>query len=92
MAVRNAPRGGPLPRFHGEDQLQLPALLVPAERGDALFIKERCIAGDMGVKIVRPSPFKIEMMVCWRYCYGVDAHLSPAVCSARAHFLLDEWH
>jgi hypothetical protein len=36
--------------------------------------------------------FKIEMMVCWRYCYGVDAHLSPAVCSARAHFLLDEWH
>ena len=73
-------------------------MLVPAERGDALFIKERCIAGDMGMKIVRTSPpkniqkrFKIEWC-CWRYCYGVDAHLSPAVCSARAHFLLDEWH
>ena len=37
----------------GEDQL--PALLVPAERGKALFIKERYLAGDMGVKNVRTS-------------------------------------
>jgi hypothetical protein len=37
----------------GEDQL--PALLVPAERGDVLFIKERYLAGDMGVKNVRTS-------------------------------------
>ena len=37
----------------GEDQL--PALLVPAERGKVLFIKERYLAGDMGVKNVRTS-------------------------------------
>jgi len=37
----------------GEDQL--PALLVPAERGGVLFIKERYLAGDMGVKNVRTS-------------------------------------
>jgi hypothetical protein len=33
----------------GEDQL--PALLVPAERGEVLFIKERYLAGDLGVRV-----------------------------------------
>ena len=35
---------------------QLPALLVPAERGEVLFIKQRYPAGDMGVKNVRTLP------------------------------------
>ena len=62
----------------GEDQL--PALLVPAERGDVLFIKERYLAGDMGVKNVRTSTPKknilsssYEMIRCWRTRCVVDA-------------------
>ena len=51
---------------HGEDQL--PALLVPAERGDVLFIKGRYLAGDMGENCAHFYPpktskrFKIEMI------------------------------
>jgi hypothetical protein len=49
----------------GEDQL--PALMVPAERGEVLFITERYLPGNMGVKNVRtlakinpPSTSKIN--------------------------------
>jgi hypothetical protein len=74
-----AERGGPLPDSkRGEDQL--PALLVPAERGDVLFIKERYLPGDMGVKNVRtlaksnpPSTFEYEMRLVGATPCVVDA-------------------